>query len=229
MLVDLFTFAVALIVISRMQIPRPQQSDEDRESGGVWWREAIGGWRFLWQRRALFWTVVYISFIWFLINGPLATETPYILSITGSEETLGILLSVMNLGAFAGATTVAIVGRVRHRMRLIFAGMLLHGAAMIVYGVVRQPVLLGITLALMFFPLPAIGALFATILQNKTPADLQGRVFGAYGQMGMLLTPFSFLITAALVDNVLEPAVNTPGWATFAPLLGSAPGLESGC
>jgi DHA3 family macrolide efflux protein-like MFS transporter len=57
---------------------------------------------------------------------------------------------------------------------------------------------------------------------------LQGRVFGAYGQMGMLLTPFSFLITAALVDNVLEPAVGTPGWATFAPLLGSAPGSGIG-
>lgn len=228
MLVDLFTFSVAITVISRIHIPRPQQSDEDREAGGVWWREAIGGWRFLWQRPALFWTVVYISFIWFLINGPLATETPYILSITGSEQTLGILMSVMNFGAFAGAMTVAIVGKVRHRMWLIFGGMLLLGLAMIVYGTARTPVLLGITLALMFFPLPAVGALFATILQNKTPADLQGRVFGAYGQMGMLLTPFSFLITAALVDNVLEPAVGTPGWEVFAPLLGNAPGAGIG-
>lgn len=228
MLVDLFTFVVAITVISRIRIPRPQQSDEDREAGGVWWREAIGGWRFLWQRRGLFWTVVYISFIWFLINGPLATETPYILSITGSEQILGLLLSVMNFGAFAGATTVAIVGKVRHRMRLIFGGMLLLGAAMIGYGMARQPVLLGIALVLMFFPLPAIGALFATILQNKTPPDLQGRVFGAYGQMGMLLTPFSFLLTAALVDNVLEPAVGTPGWGVFAPLLGSAPGAGIG-
>lgn len=228
MVADLCTFTVAIIVISRVHIPRPQQSDEDREAGGVWWREAIGGWRFLWQRRGLFWTVVYISFIWFLINGPLAIETPYILSITGSEHILGILLSVMNFGAFAGAMSIAIIGKVRHRMRLIFAGMLLLGTAVIVYGIVRQPVLLGLAMALVFFPLPAIGALFATILQNKTPADLQGRVFGAYGQMGMLLTPFSFLITAALVDNVLEPAVRTPGWAVFAPLLGDQPGAGMG-
>ncbi len=228
MLIDLATFGVAIIVISLIRIPRPQQSAEDREAGGVWWREILGGWRFLWQRPALMGTVTFISFIWFLINGPLATETPYILSITGSEETLGILLSAMSFGAFIGATSVAIMGRARHRIRLIMGGMLLHGAAMIVYGVVRDPLLLGLALIVMMFPLAAIGALFATILQNKTPPDLQGRVFGAYGQMGMLLTPFSFLITAALVDNVLEPAVNQPGWAAFAPLLGSQPGAGIG-
>lgn len=228
MLVDLATFLIAIVVISRIRIPRPQQSDEGREAGGVWWREAIGGWRFLWQRPALLTTILYISFIWFLINGPLATETPYILSLTGSEEILGILLSAMNFGAFAGATSMAVVGRVRHRMRLIAGGMLLLGAAMMVYGTVRHPVLLGLALVVLMFPLPAIGALFATLLQNKTPADLQGRVFGAYGQMGMLLTPFSFLITAALVDHLLEPAVGTPAWAVFAPLVGSQPGSGIG-
>lgn len=228
MLIDLVTFGVAIIVISQIRIPRPQQSDEDRETGAVWWRAVLGGWRFLWQRPALMGTVTFISFIWFLINGPLATETPYILSITGSEETLGILLSAMSLGAFAGATSVAIMGKTRHRMRWIMGGMLLHGTALIVYGVVRHPLLLGLALVIMMFPLPAIGALFATILQNKTPPDLQGRVFGAYGQMGMLLTPFSFLITAALVDNVLEPAVTQPGWSAFAPLVGSQPGAGIG-
>ena len=56
-----------------------------------------------------------------------------------------------------------------------------------------------------------IGPLFSTILQNKTPPAVQGRVFAAYGQMTMIFTPFSFLLTAALVDNVLEPAASRPG------------------
>jgi MFS family permease len=228
MLIDLATFAVAVTVITLIHIPRPAQSDEARESGGVWWREALGGWRFMVKRPALIGTAIYISFIWFLINGPLATETPYLLSITGSEAMLGVLLSVKNLGAFAGAATVAAVGKVRQRMLLILGGMLLLGVMMMIYGVARHPILLGITLFGMFYPLPAIGALFATLLQNKTPPDMQGRVFGAYGQMGMLLTPFSFLITAALVDNVLEPAVQTPGWAVVAPLVGDQPGAGIG-
>lgn len=227
-LVDLATFVVAITVVSRIQIPRPTQSQEDREAGEVWWREALGGWRFLWQRPTLFAASVYISFIWFLINGPLGTETPYILSITGSEEMLGIILSAMNFGAFAGAGVIALVGRVRNRMLVILAAMLLHGSAMIAYGIVRHPVLLALAVLVTMFPLALIGALFATILQNKTPPDMQGRVFGAYGQMGMLLTPFSFLITAALVDNVLEPAIQTPGWAVVAPLVGDQPGAGIG-
>jgi hypothetical protein len=44
----------------------------------------------------------------------------------------------------------------------------------------------------------------------------------------MLLTPFSFLITAWLVDNVLEPAVGQPEWTSVAPLVGSQPGSGMG-
>jgi MFS family permease len=228
MLVDLLTFGVAFTVVALIRIPRPAESDEARAQAGGWWREALGGWRFLAKRPALLAMVLFLSFIWFLINGPLEMATPYIISVTGSEQWLGLLLSAMSLGAFAGASAIALVGRVAQRMRLIFAGIMLHGLLMMLYGVVREPLLLGIALFAMMFPLPPIGALFATLLQNKTPADLQGRVFGAYGQMGMLFTPLSFLITAALVDNVLEPAVNTPAWAAVAPLVGGQPGAGMG-
>lgn len=211
MIVDLITFLVAIIVIFTLHIPHPPQSEEDRETAGVWWREALAGWRFLWQRRALFGLAAHISFIWFLINGPLSLATPYIITITGSEALLGILLGALNLGAFAGAGLLALMGNVRHRVRVILLAFLLHGSMLIVWGLVRHPLLIGLTAILMMAPLPVIGALFATILQNKTPPDMQGRVFGANNQMGVLLTPLSFLITAALVDNVLEPAARQPG------------------
>jgi hypothetical protein len=78
------------------------------------------------------------------------------------------------------------------------------------------------------FPLPLTGALFNTLLQTKTPPDMQGRVFAVTDQLFMLTTPFSFLITGALIDDVLEPAVDTNTWDSFAPILGNEAGAGMG-
>ena len=167
-------------------------------------------------------------FIYFLINGPLELVTPYIIALTGSEALLGLLLGALNLGAFGGAAFIALRGGTRQRVRWIVLGVLLHGGLLMIYGVVRQPWQLGLVAVALMFPLPMIGALMATILQNKTPPDMQGRVFGINDQLGMLFTPFSFLLTAWVVDNVLEPAVGQPQWAVVAPLVGNMPGAGMG-
>jgi MFS family permease len=226
---DLFTFGVAVLVVGLMHIPRPPQSAEDEALRGNFRRELLGGWHYLAQRRPLLITVIYISFIFFLINGPLELAIPYILSLTDSESVLGILLAVMNLGALAGAASIAVIGnRARRRMPIILVCYLSLGVLMLLYGVARHPIVLGMTLFGVLFPLPLAGALFTSMLQAKTPPDLQGRVFAITGQMFMLMTPFSFLITAALVDHVLEPAVHRSGWDLVAPLVGREDGSGMG-
>ncbi len=228
MVVDLLTFLIAIVVISRITIPRPPVSAEGNAAAGGWWREISSGWRFLWQRRVLLGMIVYASFIYFLINGPLELVTPYIIALTGSEALLGLLLGALNLGAFSGAAFIALGGGTRQRVRWIMLGFLLHGMLLMVYGMVRQPWQLGLAGIALMFPLPMIGALMATILQNKTPPDMQGRIFGINDQLGMLFTPVSFLLTAWVVDNLLEPAVGQPQWDVVAPLVGNVPGAGMG-
>jgi MFS transporter, DHA3 family, macrolide efflux protein len=208
--VDLLTFITAVVVVFLLHIPRPEVSLEGEESRENLWREITGGWVFLLRRPVLLVTVIYLAFVFFMINGPLEMAIPYISTLVANEAMIGLILSAMSAGAFAGAMTVAAVGRMRHRMRIILIGYALHGALFIVYGTVRDPWLLALTVFLLMFPLPFNGALFHTILQTKTPQDMQGRVFAVTGQIFTLTTPFSFLITAALVDNVLVPAAATP-------------------
>jgi len=225
---DLFTFVVAVTVVSRIPLPRPAQSAEDQAARGSLRQEMLAGWHFLTARRALLATVIYLSFIFFLINGPLEMALPYLLSITGSEATAGLLLGVMSLGALAGSVTVALVGRVRDRMRAILAGYLLLGLMLMAFGVARHPLLIAPALFLTMFPLPLGGALFNSVIQIKTPPDLQGRVFAINGQLFTLTTPFSFLITAGLVERILEPAVRRPAWDVVAPLVGRQDGSGMG-
>jgi hypothetical protein len=67
-----------------------------------------------------------------------------------------------------------------------------------------------------------------SILQLKVPADMQGRVFALLFQMMYVANPLSLLLTGPLVDQVLTPAVGTPGWAIVAPLVGSRSGSGMG-
>ncbi|HLA41831.1 MAG TPA: MFS transporter, partial [Aggregatilineales bacterium] len=230
MVFDLLTFAVAITVVFLIRIPRPEKSQASMniESEGGFRRELLGGWHYLIQRRALLLMILYLSFIYFLINGPLEIAIPYFITITGSEETLGLLLAAMNLGALSGALAIAVSGNVRNRMRVIMVGFLILGVLFGIYGIVRSPILLGVTIFCILFPLPVTGALFSSIMQKKTPPDMQGRVFAISGQLFMLMTPFSFLLTGYLVDSWLEPAVGKTGWNRLTPLVGNDPGAGMG-
>jgi DHA3 family macrolide efflux protein-like MFS transporter len=226
--IDLATFGVAVIVVFLLDIPRPPQSAEGRAAQGGVWRELCGAVRFLAQRRALLGLVIYMTLTNFLLNGPLELSIPYVATVTGSERWVGVLMGVMSLGALAGATTMAAWGGTRPRIHTLLPGMALAGLMMVLYGMARAPLALGIVMFAVLFPLPVTNAVFTSILQVKTPPDMQGRVFGLVGQLAYVSAPLSFLLTAPLVDRLAEPAVRGPGWQWLAPLVGDAPGAGMG-
>jgi hypothetical protein len=148
-----------------------------------------------------------------------------LITVTEGDEALaGLLLGVMSAGALAGALLIAVWGGTRPRIHTIMIGMLVTGGMFLMFATAVSPLLLGATLFVLMMPLPFTNALLMSILQAKTPPDLQGRVFGVVGQLLMIATPISFLITGPLVDKTLEPAVGTAAWNAFAPLVGAEAG-----
>ena len=227
-LIDLATFLVAVTVVFLVRIPRPKQTAEGLAAQGNIWKEMLGSLRFLIKRRTLFALVLYLTLINFLLNGPLELAIPYLITITGSEATMGSLMGVISLGAFTGATLIAVWKGTRPRLYTLLSGLLLTGLMFLVYGTGRTPLVLGISLFFLMIPLPISGALFVSILQVKTPPDMQGRIFAMISQLHFLGATSSFLAAGTLVDHVLEPAVASPGWEIVAPLVGSQPGAGIG-
>lgn len=225
---DLATFVVAVGVVALLPIPQPPATAEGAAGRGNVVAELRGGLRYFRQRPPLLIFVVYTTFIYFLLNGPLEVAIPYILAVTGSTTQLGIVLAIMSAGAFAGGLSVAVFGGMRPRMNVILAGTILTGIMFLAYGTARSLPLLSASLFLLMLPLPATGALFTSILQIKTPPDLQGRVFGFVAQLSLLASTSSFLLTGWLVDRVLQPAVGRPVWQWVAPLVGQGAGAAIG-
>jgi hypothetical protein len=72
-------------------------------------------------------------------------------------------------------------------------------------------------------PLPMMNTLYMSILQVKTPPDMQGRIFAFQSQLGLLGSTLSFVLTGPLVDKVINPSISTPAWAWLTPFLGKGP------
>lgn len=226
--IDLLTFLVAMIAIFVVRIPRPAQTEEGRALSGTVWKEALGGLRYMWQRRILLWLVLYVALVNFLIGGAMSLGTPYILARTGSEAELGVILSIMNIGALAGAILMGVWGGTRRRMNTIMPMLLISAIFLAVTGVAQTAPALALATFGMMLPLPFINASFLTILQTKVAPDVQGRVFAATEQVAMLLLPVAYLLAGPLADRVFEPAVGQIGWEAVSPLVGDSLGAGMG-
>jgi MFS family permease len=227
--IDLLTFVLAIVAIYRVQIPQPKLSDEAKALQGSIWREAFGGLAYLWQRRTLFMMMLHISLLNFLFAGSMSIANPYILLRTDQNtQVLGVVVSLFNLGGLIGGVIYGIWGGTKLRIHTIMPGIMLSGAMMIALGISQTPLALAAALFLLLFPIPMINAASSSMMQQKVPADLQGRVFATMGQLSMLLTPLSYLMIGPLADRVFEPAINQSQWQTVAPLVGNSAGAGIG-
>jgi MFS family permease len=227
-LIDLATFAVAVLAIYWMHIPRPARSGEAHDAGEGFWQEFQGGFGYLRDRPALLALVVYFTLLNFLLNGPLELALPYLMTITRSETLTGALLAANSLGGLIGAGLLAAYpGRFRSRLWVILPAMGMVGVMFVVHGTTRAPWLLALSIFLLIAGLQ-VWALYTSLLQSKVPPDLQGRVFSIIGQLGYLAATASFLLTGPLVDRVLEPTVGTDGWRPVAGVVGEQAGAGMG-
>jgi len=172
--------------------------------------------------------MLFTAFINFMLNGPLDLTLPYLILLTNNEKIAGSIIGITSLGAFAGAALVAAWGGTRPRMKTIIVGLIITGVMFIFFGMVRTPISIGVVLFILFMNLPIMQTLYISILQVKSPPDLQGRIFALNDQLGFIGSTASFALTGYLVDHVVNPSVGTRTWVLFQPLVGKDAGAGIG-
>jgi predicted MFS family arabinose efflux permease len=226
--IDLANFLLAAGVAALLPIPQPPPSEEGQAGGGSYLGELRVGLRFIGARPALLGFMLYLAFNNFLLNGPLDLMIPYSISITGSEAQTGLVLGLMSLGALAGALLTTVIGGWRPRLRVLLLSTLFNGAMFLVLAAGGSLPWLGFAILLLMIPLPLNNALYKSILQVKTPPDMQGRVFALMNQLYLLGSTTSFLLTGLLVDRVVNPWAKTAtlSWLEVLGLGGPAAGVS---
>ncbi len=228
LLLDLFSFLIAAVGAVIIFLPRVEQSAAGKAAAGNPLRELAGGLSFLWGRKLLLGLILYFTAINFAFTMATVLVTPYVLARTNSDAALGAIASVMNVGAILGAVVMGVWGGTRPRIHTIMISVLVTASAIMVWGTSRSALVLGVASFIALFPLPMINAAIMSILQVKTPHDLQGRIFALVNQFSMALMPVAQLLIGPLADGLEKNAVGTPGWSAVAGLVGEGKGAGIG-
>jgi MFS family permease len=124
----------------------------------------------------------------------------------GHAGTNGLLLSARGLGALAAALTVASLGNITYRGRLLTAGSIGLPLMMLVFGLVRF--VSGAMVALFCSGLGVIifYNMCNALVQGATPDELRGRVMGIYSLIFFGLMPLGSLLAGTLAAHLGEPA-----------------------
>lgn len=139
----------------------------------------------------------------FLASPVLAVVLPaYGVRVLEDPLALGVLLAAFAGGAFAGAALFGWRGRDLPRRPLFIASFLLSGAPFALLGFTTSTLEAGIVLFVIGLAAGPINPLLVTVLQERTPPEMRGRVFGAVVAIAWTAMPLGMALSGIAVERV---------------------------
>ena len=189
---DAATFAVSAAIIAGAVPAAPQPRGAAGAVPTRFLADLREGLRFLRRDRPVFAVAVTATLGNFLGAALFAVILPvYARDRFGSAVDLGLILAGWGGGAIVGALAYGTLGLRLPRRPLLIAGSALTGLPLWLLAATPALPLAG-----------AVGALAFTLLQERTPARLRGRVFGAVSAIGGLAAPLAVLLAGYALEGV---------------------------
>lgn len=224
LIVDIATFAFAVVSLWFVRIPGPERMPDTQASRSLW-QESAAGWTYLRERPGLFALLIVLAGTNFNVGMLQALLPPMILSFATSTA-LGSVLSIAGIGMLAGTLAMGVWGGPKRRVNGIFAGLLVQGLILSVSGIRPSVVLIGTAAFVFLFTVPIINGCSQAIWQVKVPPELQGRVFAVRRMVAQSSMPVAYFLAGPLADRVFEPML-APG-GSLAGSVGSVLGVGEG-
>lgn len=226
--IDVITFILAIGTLLFVHIPQLEKTVEGQTGEGNLLKEAIFGFRYIFERPALRTYLIIILSLNLASGFAEPVTAPMILARTDQNTvTFGAVETAGAIGAVIGGLIMSAWGGFRRRMLTMLAGWPIYGlVGLIAFGLSRSPTAWIVTILIgqMIFPMTN-GAAHA-VWQAKVAPDVQGRVFAARRFIAWLTSPIMPLVAGGLADFVTEPFMQTQNFVTQAAgrLVGSGAG-----
>lgn len=217
LMIDLGTFAVALVTLALVKIPRPRPLEEEAreagpESGGFrkLLEEAWEGWQYVRQRKGLLALLFLFASVNFAMGIVQISLTPLVLSFA-SAAVLGTIMSAAGGGFAAGSALMAAWGGPQRKVAWILALFAVQGATLFLGGLQPSAALIAGAAFFFTFFTPIIYACTQAIWQSKVAPAIQGRVFAIRRMVAWSFMPLAYLVSGPLVDRVFGPLLEDHG------------------
>jgi hypothetical protein len=228
-LIDFVTFAIAVISLLLIHIPRPEKAEQDEEREKTIFQDAKFGWNYILKQRGLFALIFYFAGLYFVVGMVEVLLEPMLLDMT-TPETMGMILSSMGFGALGGTLIMSLWGGPKRRILGIVITGIAQGFILVGFGVSIS--LIVITAAIFVFSLldPIVSASSQAFWQSTIPPAIQGRVFAVRRMTSRFAISLAIIIAGPLADNVFEPLLDEGGAleASIGTFIGTGAGRGTG-
>ena len=209
LMVDLSTFAVAfLVLLFLIRIPEGERQKPEEESFS---KTCLAGIRYLKDQPAILRMTLFLAVINFLAKlGNDGMLSPFILGRTGNNQAvLGAVQSSVAAGLLAGSLLTTLMKPAKKRIPLIFitTGLIFSGNIML--SLTSQPWLWCAASAWSYLLAAVMNVNLDTLMREKVPLEMQGRVFSAKSTLQNFTIPPALLLGGYLADTLFEPFMMT--------------------
>jgi MFS family permease len=195
--IDAVSFAISAVIFAVFvpaSAPHPQSGDHYLD-------EVMAGLRFLRGDRAL-WTLLLLAAVLNFVGAPLfAVVLPvYVKETYDNARDLGFLIAGFGAGAIVSAAAYGAIGPRLPRWATTVAMLVVASAAFCVTVLLPPLVIAVLVFAVVGIANGTINPLITTILQERTPPELLGRVFGSVAASSMVAAPAGMLLAGLAID-----------------------------
>lgn len=225
LLIDLLTFAFAVLTLLVVRFPRPEVTAEGAASRGSLVREAWAGWLYIRHRPGLTALLALMAAANFSMGMMQVLVTPLVMSFA-SVDILGRVLSGAAIGMLTGSVVLSVWGGPRRRVLGILGFMAIQGGALMAGGLRPNALLIATAGFVLLFCMAIAGGCSQALWQSTVAPDLQSRVFAVRRMVAWSTLPLAYLVAGPLADRVFEPLLAPGGF--FADSLGRWIGVGEG-
>ena len=230
LIADLSTFAVAfLVLLFLIRIPETERQKTEEEPFS---ETCLAGIRYLKDHTAILRLTLFLAVINFLAKlGNDGMLSPFILGRTGNNQSvLGAVESFTALGALAGSLLATLMKPAKKRTVLIFVATGLVFSGNIIQSLTRQPWLWCAAAFGSYLMAAVMNVNEETLMREKVPTEMQGRVFSAKSTLQNFTIPPALLLGGLLADTVFDPFMMTdsPAQQALSGLFGTGKGAGIG-
>lgn len=226
-LFDLFTFAVAfLVLLLFIRIPETESKEAEPLTDSV--RAGIA---FLREKRGVLSLVFFLAAINLVASMYNAALPALMLPREGGETALGLLNSMTGVTTLIGSLLATLMPAPKSRVRVVCWTLLISMSTenfFLAFGKSLPVWCTGVFLGWILIPLMSTN--LDAIMRLSIPQQMQGRVFAARNSLQFFTIPMGYFLGGAAVDLLFEPimAVQTPG-SLLTVLFGVGKGSGAAC
>jgi DHA3 family macrolide efflux protein-like MFS transporter len=215
LIVDVVTFAAAVAVTAltpfRSHLDRGVSSSSDAASDNT---QPAAGWKpvFAWMRTSGR-GVVALMAVSATVNLCLGFFNVALIAVVATidEQWAGVPLAVGGLSMIGASIVIGQRGLPERRVPVITLGVFMLAAGCAICGLRPSLAVVAVGAAIALAAVPIVSSAASTMLHERVPGAIQGRLFALRGGISRSLDPLGAVVAGVFIAAVAEPAMSAGG------------------